>query len=149
MQEGFREASPECRRLRSVFDDLGKGVGAARGQPDEQLILEHFAECADCRDWQSQTIDLVSQMSAMPQFDVSEALTQRILASVRDEESTRLSTAQMVSMAVATGVAVAFLCFDSLESAAGLASWLVGLSALFLLKPLLDGHSSHGKVVRR
>src|SRR5215471_14387158 len=69
---------------------------------DEMADVEsHLKSCKPCAQWQRQMQDIVAAARASAQFDVSEALTQRILSAVEREPSGKAaSAAQVGSMLV-------------------------------------------------
>lgn len=127
------------------IDDKDNKINCSDFQEDyecmDNLTIElsyHLDSCAPCQVWQKDA-DLLSEMAlSMPQFDVSENLTQKILTgveSVRQEKQNKLSGA--VSL-ILFGSFIWLLFFhDSVESVWGLASWIIGFASVALLKNLI------------
>lgn len=56
-----------------------------RKAAEDPKFQQHAAGCAHCRQWQQESADIVDMAAALPQFDVSEHVTQNILAAVDQE----------------------------------------------------------------
>ena len=129
-----KEATSLCRTVQENYES------AAFPNLNENE-LEHLANCICCRNWK-EDIDYLTEMAeSMPNFDVSESLTQKILSSVREDEKERRSLLQ-TPLAICLLSTFAWLLFyqDSLESAWGLGSWLLALVTIAGFKFLLvDG----------
>lgn len=106
-------------------------------------VENHLAQCAACVTWRQQSSDVVAAASMLPQFDVPEALTQRILLAVEDEQRARAGIASAaIWTAVAVVACVVLVLFDSLESIEGLMSWCVGLGAMAVIRLLFANNDS-------
>ena len=82
--------------------------------------------------------DLLKMARSMPQFDVPEELTQKILAAADSERLGRQLRWQQVAAVTALALAlVAVLCVDSFESVWGLMSWLLCLPVMFAIQALI------------
>jgi hypothetical protein len=129
-----RSTMENCKNYRLKYDDLRDGAL----ESSEALELKaHRDQCAGCQAWQAQTESLMNMSSAMPQFDVSEALTQRIMASVEAESRrTAVESGYLIPLAVvAAAMSLTVLPLDSVD---GLFSWAIGLGGLFVLKAIVS-----------
>jgi predicted anti-sigma-YlaC factor YlaD len=90
----------------------------------------HLSTCNDCQIWQRQITDIIAEAAHIPQFDVPEALTQRIMTRVTEESVKQESSWTTVIMAAAAVIALAILTVSGFESTNGLASWGLGLIAM-------------------
>jgi hypothetical protein len=107
-------------------------------------MLEHSAQCASCSAWQKQNDAVISLASAMPQFDVSEGLTQKILSAV-EKENTPGMEVSLLPISIAAGLA--FLVFVPFDSAQSLFSWGIGLLSLFVFYMLMKLASSKEQMI--
>lgn len=123
-----------CKTYRMNYDDLRDGLVSAA---EAQKLTAHRDQCHGCQAWQAQTDSLIDMSSAMPQFDVSEALTQRILASVDTQRrQSPVETGYLIPLAVvAAAMSLTVLPLDSID---GLFSWGIGLGGLFVLKAFVS-----------
>lgn len=128
----------ECRDLRALLAKRWDDRERPPAEGEEIAVNQHLAQCLQCRQWREQTEDLTSTAQAIPQFDVSEGLTQRIMATVQAEQKSQSTVRQMVLMVVVAVAACLFLLLEGDESATGALAWLVGLAGVGLLKPILD-----------
>jgi len=120
----------DCRKARLYFDArLAEDEPECEGGPElRKQIEQHLTECAECLSWQRQTTELAAIAAQMPQFDVPEALTQRILNDVSLQQSKHGSLIATVAAVLVSTCAVAVLMIvDQCESTTGLLSWLVGM----------------------
>src|SRR5262249_47119674 len=108
---------------------------------DEMADLEaRRKSCQPCAHWQRQVQDIVAAARATAQFDVSEALTQRILSAVEHERHWKAaSAAQVGSMLVLLAAGAGVFVVDSMESLSGLGSWCVGLAVMFVIQTIVAG----------
>lgn len=103
-------------------------------EADHDKMLAHAAQCSSCAAWQKQNELMISLASAMPQFDVSEGLTQRILGAV-EKENTPGMEVSLLPISIAAGLA--FLIFVPFDSAQSLFSWGIGALGLFIMYGLM------------
>lgn len=127
-----------CIQVRELIE-----FGTERGTLDtmsKAKVDEHLLGCLSCQTWAQQTESLVNMAAALPQFDVSEALTQNIMSSIQAEASTRKSAVMPMVSAIATVVALAVLFYSfSFDNVYGLISWTIGLASMYLLQRLVCG----------
>jgi hypothetical protein len=110
--------SDECRLFRQL--ELSELADDAR--------LSHLNDCASCRSWQEQNRSILNMAGELPQFDVSEQLTQRILqsTSVLPDRTNR----QAIWIAVGAAVATAIVFVDASESIGGWWAWLICFASM-------------------
>lgn len=134
----------ECRKIRERLEEDGE----KRADAPDQEVEAHLGGCAGCRQWREQTADLLAMASQMPQFDVPEAVTQRILSAIEEKQRQRVRQVQLLVMVILVAVAAFISIADLLESMTGLVSWIAGLAALAALHVLLDGSPAHKTLFR-
>ncbi len=129
----------ECERARLLVDRrLDEGIEALT--PDQAADLDaHLNGCPPCLLRQAQMREIVAAAKAAPQFDVSEALTQRILTSVEPEGSGRMSVVQVAGMLALLGAGAGVFVSDSIESLYGIGSWCVAVAAMVVIKAVIGG----------
>lgn len=119
-----------CTEYRAFFEP-----GSSTEMP--AALRTHGEACSSCRIWERQVSDVTAMAKTMPQFDVPEALTQRILSAV-DEDSRRaapLSGPAAITVAACALATLALVVpFESLES---LGAWALGLGGIVALKLLV------------
>lgn len=127
-----------CNQVREMIE-----FGGEKGTLDSSSkakVDEHLLDCLSCQKWAQQTESMVSMASAMPQFDVSEALTQNIMSSIQSEVATRKSPTMSMVSVVSTFAALAILFYSfSFDNVYGLISWTIGLASMYLLQRLVCG----------
>lgn len=117
-------SNDNCNEFRESVNELG--IEALSG-----ALTGHMDECAACGRWQEQNQRISMMVGSMPQFDVSEQLTQKILTSLPAQSPTLLNSTFLIPVAVVGAAALgAVMPFESLE---GLASSAVSLLALFMI----------------
>lgn len=120
-----KKVSDDCLSYRRAFDECR----------DEAWVDEHRKQCSLCKLWADQSQQIGELSRALPQFDVPEALTQRILTAVDLERNVEHSGALwdggplsgfLLPGAVALGMVALFteLPFEPVE---GIISWIVGI----------------------
>lgn len=107
-----------------------------RKQADEpdgvSKFQKHIESCDGCKQWHRQNEELGAMVNAMPQFDVSEGLTQRILAEVQGQPRRHFAGALLAPLAVAAAaVTCAWMPLDTVE---GLLSTAVGIAGLYFIR---------------
>mgnify|MGYP000585238808 CR=1 FL=1 len=121
-------SNDNCNEFRKSVDEFGiAALSASLGQ--------HINDCVACARWQEENQSIVMMVDAMPQFDVSEQLTQRILTSLPRQSPSMISSTFLIPAAVVGAAALgAVMPFESIE---GLASSAVSLLALFMIHLLI------------
>ncbi|HEY9870535.1 MAG TPA: hypothetical protein V6D08_15325 [Candidatus Obscuribacterales bacterium] len=126
-----------CNKIRQLLDqELDEGESSLNGAARQQTAA-HLESCGACRLWYRQAGEVLRTGRAMTQFDVPEALTQRIIAAVEQERKERASAVPAAVMLVVVAGAMGLLILDSTESMSGLFSWLIGLVAMAVVKLLV------------
>lgn len=117
-----------CNEFRQSVDDIGiVAVSSSLG--------DHINHCAACAQWQEQSQSISLLVAAMPQFDVSEQLTQRILTAIPRQSPSLINSSFLLPLAVVSvAVLGSALPFESVE---GIASSAVSLFAMFAIHWLI------------
>lgn len=117
-------ASDECLNLRRVADEPESGA----------QFHKHMEGCGACKQWHAQNQEIVSMVGALPQFDVSEALTQNVLAAVAAQPRKQAAPNLMTPVAL-VAVAACFIVhpIDSLEGFLAGGIGMIGLYVIYLL----------------
>lgn len=119
------ETPDKCNEYRVACED-----GAT-----SDLLESHASACPDCQHWRRENADLIGAIRVMPQFDVPEHLTQRILANVDSQTRHQATNALLVPAVVAAGaLAVTVAPLDSIE---GFAASAVCIVLMFVVHQLL------------
>lgn len=117
---------------------------------EDRVVDAHLEVCTACSAWYSHTASIIETAKVMPQFDVSENLTQNILASVAREEMTRQRSWSWVAYGTGIFAAMWFLLIvDGYETIWGVGSWMLGLLTLVALKCLVADTGKKHQVVER
>ena len=122
-----------CRSARLYFDArLAEDIPEGGEQPElRKQIEQHLIECDACLAWQRQTTELIAVAAQVPQFDVPEALTQRILKEAMQQQSRKDSIfASTVAALVAVCALSVLLFVDRCETTTGVMSWLLGMATM-------------------
>ena len=136
----------KCKRvqefLAEILDDTSdlerNNLAKSTHEVDGELVSEHLKLCASCQSWQLQTEELVDMTRLLPQFDVSERLTQSILTQVAAVEKSRQQQLGWIVYATAVVLFVYVMLFvDAFESVWGIGSWMLGLATMIGLKLLV------------
>lgn len=133
-----------CNQFRELFDSQVDGNRNLEPST-EKMYKQHEESCKACHTWKSQTVEIIGMSANLPMFDVSEALTQRILASVETEKAKVISFQGLPAgpLCAATALAVVLLLPEGLQ---GTLSWAAGLIGLALLQLLLNSASASESV---
>lgn len=114
---------------------------------EDGLVDAHLEMCTACSAWYRHTASIIETAKVMPQFDVSESLTQNILSSIANEEIQGQRNWSWL-MYGAVFVAMWFLLIvDDAESIWGMGSWLFGFLTLAGLKFLVVDSGKKQQVV--
>jgi predicted anti-sigma-YlaC factor YlaD len=115
---------------------------------DGERISIHMQNCTRCQSWQAQTEELTDMARLLPQFDVSERLTQSILSQVAVVENSRQQQLSWIVYAAAVILFLYVMLFvDAFESVWGIGSWIVGLGTMIGLKLLIAEPRKESQVV--
>ena len=127
----------KCDDMRLLVDRRLEEGEAALAEDQCEELKQHLGACASCSAWEQQTSEIMALAASAPQFDVPEALTQRILSAVMEQNAFPVSTRQVVLVSLAVVSMMSILVMDSVESIGGLGSWLISLAAMAVFKTLL------------
>jgi len=123
MMDFDRAEHETCEKFRFLYD-------VTRDQdersPDLDAVNLHFAGCAHCRRWREQTDKLLYLARGLPQFDVPEAATQKILAAVKSERRYPVLVETFVLVPMSLIIFAATLVAIPVDSVDGACSWIVG-----------------------
>jgi hypothetical protein len=112
----------ECITFRKQADD-----------PDGIAPFQkHMEACDGCKRWHRQNEELGAIVNAMPQFDVSEALTQQILSAVEAQPRRHFAAGLLAPLAVGAGAIC--LTLMPIDTAEGLLSTAVAVAGLYLIR---------------
>lgn len=134
----------ECLQARKTVDDVD-------AYSAEQLLAaeQHIRVCRECETWRNQVNAIVATAQAVPEFDVPEALTQRILGDVQEASSGNAATVR--TLVLSGVVLISAICvfssdsIDSFDTVNGAITWLLGFLVLFGLKLLIQiSEKRHG-----
>ena len=146
----------KCSRVREILTEiLDDTADSTRNnlenntqEVDGERVSIHLQSCARCQNWQAQTEEMVDMARLLPQFDVSERLTQSILAQVAVVESSKQQQLSWIVYAAAVALFLYVMLFvDAFESVWGIGSWIVGLGTMIGLKLLIAEPRKESQVV--
>lgn len=121
----------DCNSFSELFEkqEIGLKLNA-----QQQLDFDgHESSCASCSAMVRQHANIVEMASSLPQFDVSEGMTQKILDNVESQSTPGIETSLLPIGIVAAVLYFLLLPYDSLQSILGWAASLVGLLGLQFL----------------
>lgn len=146
----------KCRRVREILteilddtaDSTRNNLENCTQEVDGERVSMHLQSCDRCQNWQAQTEEMVDMARLLPQFDVSERLTQSILAQVAVVESSKQQQLSWIVYAAAVALFLYVMLFvDAFESVWGIGSWIVGLGTMIGLKLLIAEPRKESQVV--
>jgi hypothetical protein len=133
-----------CLEIRSAIDELldikltaslseEKSMALKSAQLTAQ-VNEHTKQCAGCANFQSQNAQIADLTASMPQFDISEALTQKVMTLVMDEVKEQdkvkeIGMQELVAAVMALTI-VALVSLISHENLSGFYSWVLSFAGL-------------------
>lgn len=117
-------------------------------ETDGESVADHMQACISCQDWHQQSTDMITMARSLPQFDVSERLTQNILSEVAAIDRARPQHLRWLVYSVVLTVFVAtVLVIDAAESVWGIGSWIIGLATMIGIKLLISDSESERQTV--
>ncbi len=146
----------KCSRVREILteilddtaDSTRNNLENSTQEVDGERVSIHLQSCDRCQNWQAQTEEMVDMARLLPQFDVSERLTQSILAQVAVVESSKQQQLSWLVYAAAVALFLYVMLFvDAFESVWGIGSWIVGLGTMIGLKLLIAEPRKESQVV--
>lgn len=132
----------DCLTFRKLYEsgECGHSLSAS----EQNSFDLHKSNCKSCSGFCLQHEEIAGCAGGLPQFDVSEGLTQRILDSIERQSTPRVETS---ILPIGLAACVAFFVmvpFDSLQSLYG---WGAGILGLFLLQLLMRTANSQEQVI--
>lgn len=137
----IENSGKNCAEFRALADRLADGE-AGLTVAQKEYCQEHVKVCKACRAWQYQTREIVDMVSMMPQFDVSEALTQRILSSVERERGVKSALEALPAMPLGIVAGFSFILLLPMDGIQGAFSWTAAIAGLVLFQVLLKSTAS-------
>ncbi len=133
-----RKQQNDCMQIRVLLDKRLDPEEILSDRDDLQADT-HLRQCNDCEMWYTQTARIIETAKVMPQFDVSEQLTQSIMGSITAYDTARqYPLAGVLKVLTVLGGLWLLVMADPYETVWGVLSWMVGLVLLFGLKFLLS-----------
>jgi hypothetical protein len=131
--EGNKFSSEKCAEYRATFD-----LDPEERELNQYAALDRHADsCTSCKQWTNQINSISQYVKDMPQFDVPEATTQKLLASIRGERKRINLTETVVLVFALLTLSLIFYAFP-IDSMEGTCSWLMSatiVAAFGLLAP--------------
>lgn len=137
------DAGPSaCQSFRTLFEKLEFADSLTE---QENLAYEqHFANCSACSSWSKQHSAILELSAAMPQFDVSEGLTQRIISSLEKSSTPAVETSLLPLCLLAVLAFLVLVPFDSLQ---GICVWGLGVLGLILFQALIQAANTQERLI--
>jgi predicted anti-sigma-YlaC factor YlaD len=123
----------QCQKIREA---MSAEFSSSQEIKTSSEVDRHLRDCNDCRTWAEQSHQIISYANDIPQFDVPEAVTQRILQAVASETTRPFLSgdyALWISAAIVALLAI-FVLSDTVENLEGLASWSLGLGLIAIVR---------------
>lgn len=121
-----------CSEQRELLNLLLEGETLA---PEENVSCkEHLKKCSSCNAWNRQHQKIIERAKEIPQFDVQEQLTQKILSGTSAKGFDFTSSA--ATLLLFGGALFFLLIYDTVY---GIGSWIAGSLFLIMIKPILSG----------
>lgn len=136
------ELELNCTEAREALTLARDATDTGSDAPLESRAQTHVKACSSCNVWSHQMGELVAMSSSMPQFDVSEALTQNILKAVESEPAhqTSLSSAANLVQTLFGLAVVAIMMVEAAEDFNGLIAWGIGLGVVYSINLLVKSN---------
>ncbi len=119
----------DCVKLRALESE----------NPGWPAFRDHKEACEGCRAWATQMSAIDDAVSAMPQFDVPEALTQRIMQSVESQPAGANSWLLLAALSLLSVAAFVYLGLYSLDSPQGWIVSVISILSMAILKVFVQG----------
>lgn len=134
-------SAANCLSFRNAFEkqDLGLLLSEI-----ENESLAHTKDCQACLAWSRQHAQILDLASGLPQFDVSEGLTQKILAGLEKQKSPAAEISFLPMQIAAVASVILLFPIDSIQTIMG---WTAGLAGLFALKLIMSTADSKEQTV--
>lgn len=126
-----------CNQARDLL-----GQNLARDGEVNVDVQMHLKACSSCSAWSHQMNEIATVASSLPQFDVSEALTQNILNAVEADSAHEKSGSMgwLMPALVFAAVSILFV-IETHESVGGIISWAAGLAVMYSISILVSSRS--------
>ena len=131
------ESTNRCDEFRGNYEVLRDPVSLIDADLRKRLE-SHVLECSSCQRYKAQSDEIVAMSAQLPQFDVSEQITQNIMAAVESERSMPVAGHYGLLLPVGVACIAAAITVLPLDSWEGLASTAIGVVGLVLLKMLIS-----------
>lgn len=135
------EKDMSCNQARDL---LGHGLARDEGGGDTALDAQahmHLKQCASCSTWSQQVNEIAAVALNMPQYDVSEAMTQRIVSAIDAEPTYGRALGGVSAVQIVFGLAMfAFMLFEAAEDINGVISWSIGLAIVYGISLLVSSN---------
>lgn len=131
----------ECSTFAELFEK--KEIGLSLSAQEELSLSNHCNDCRSCQAMRNQHEQINQLASMMPQFDISEGLTQKILESVNTQTTPAVETPLLPVALVAAVLFIIMVPFDSVQTLLG---WAAGLLGMFALQGLMQTASTQEQV---
>lgn len=139
-------ASSQCDRLRMTWE-----FEKPLGDDEKQVVEEHLFLCDDCRAWVREMEVLLTLAQQTPQYDVPEALTQRILSQLEQAQiegsGKGIFSSSEFWLWGAAAIVGSWLLFgsDSFETESGSLAWVVAFVLIAACHYLLSRNGSEAR----
>ena len=127
----------DCSCFMELFEK--QEIGLPLNSNQKSMFDKHSQECKSCSAVLIQHSGILEIASSLPQFDVSEGLTQKILEKVEKQSTPGIETSLLPIGIFAAFLYFILLPFDSLQSVLG---WGASLIGLFCLQMLMQSANS-------
>lgn len=131
-----------CLSYTRLFEKIETGENLSPAET--QACENHQRICRKCDAWRKQHLSIAQLAIDMPQFDVSEGLTQKILGSIEKESTPGVETSIVPLAVAATFAFILLIPFDSIQSLYG---WGAGILGLVILQMLINTANSKEQLV--
>lgn len=130
------DTNKNCLEYRTNHDELIRG---ALSIDSVGRLKDHESSCDGCHQWVLRTGELTSLSADMPQFDVSEKLTQSILQAVESQRKVSVTGQYGLLIPVAAICVTGLLAVFPMETVEGMISTAIGLAGVLLVKMVISG----------
>lgn len=134
----------DCNEFADLFEK--KDGGQALSSQEQSAFDAHKTACKPCSIWLGQHEKISDMAMMMPQFDVSEGLTQKILDSVNTETTPGLGLGHSL-LPYGMAAAVFFFVLVPLDSWQSVFGWGAGLLGLFAFQVLMNTANTQEQVI--
>lgn len=135
------DSDMKCNQARDLISHgLAREAGESDTAVDAQAQM-HLKQCSSCATWSHQINEIAAVAANMPQFDVSEAMTQNILKAIEAEPAHGHVLSGVTVVQILIGIAMfAFMLFEAAEDLNGVISWSIGLAIVYGINLLVSAN---------